>query len=78
MVLFFSEQDRHGLYFSFVVYVKYVSVATWGIFIFLRVVPVYLILTLSTGDPFDADPPQSEHGAVVIDMQEADLVELLT
>lgn len=41
-------------------------------------VPVYLILTLSTGDPFDANPPQSEHGAVVIDMQEADMVELLT
>lgn len=36
-----------------------------------------LSLTLSTGDPFDANPPEDEHGAVVIDMEEADLVELL-
>ena len=34
-------------------------------------------LTLSTGDPFDADPPEDEHGAVVVDVEEADLVELL-
>lgn len=58
--------------------VQYVFVTTWGIFLFPCVVSVYLILTLSTGDPFDANPPQSEHGAVVIDMQEADMVELLT
>ncbi len=36
-----------------------------------------LSLTLSTGDPFDANPPEDEHGAVMIHMQEADLVELL-
>lgn len=35
-------------------------------------------LTLSTGHPFDSDPPKCEHGAVVVHMQEADLVELLT
>lgn len=34
-------------------------------------------LTLSSGDPFDANPPQDEHGAVVVDMEKADLVELL-
>lgn len=32
---------------------------------------------LATGDPFDANPPQNEHGAVVVDVQEADLVKLL-
>lgn len=36
-----------------------------------------LSLTLSAGDPLDADPPQDEHGAVVVDVEEADLVELL-
>lgn len=34
-------------------------------------------LTLSSGDPFDADPPQDEHGAVVVDMEKTDLGELL-
>lgn len=34
-------------------------------------------LTLSSGDPFDADPPEDEHGAVVVDVEKADLVELL-
>lgn len=33
-------------------------------------------LTLSTGDPLDADPPQDEHCTVVVDVEEADLVEL--
>lgn len=33
-------------------------------------------LTLSSGDPFDTDPPEDEHGAVVVDMEKADLVEL--
>lgn len=36
-----------------------------------------LVLTLPPGDPFDADPPEDEHGAVVVDVEEADLVELL-
>ncbi len=36
-----------------------------------------MILTLSTGDPLDANPPHSEHGAVMIHVQEADLAELL-
>lgn len=36
-----------------------------------------LLLTLSTGDPFDANPPEDEHGAVMVDVEEADLVELL-
>lgn len=35
------------------------------------------ILTLSTRDPFDTDPPEDEHGAVMVDVEEADLVELL-
>lgn len=34
-------------------------------------------LTLSSGDPFDADPPENEHGAVVVDVEKADLGELL-
>lgn len=34
-------------------------------------------LTLSSRDPFDADPPEDEHGAVVVDVKKADLVELL-
>lgn len=34
-------------------------------------------LTLSSGDPFDANPPEDEHGAVVVDVEKADLVELL-
>lgn len=34
------------------------------------------LLTLSTRDPFDADPPEDEHSAVMVDMEEADLVEL--
>lgn len=33
------------------------------------------LLTLSSCHPLDADPPQSEHGAVVVDVQESDLVE---
>lgn len=32
---------------------------------------------MSSGDPLDADPPEDEHGAVVVDMEKADLVELL-
>lgn len=34
-----------------------------------------MLLTLSSGHPFDANPPEGEHGAVVVDVQEADLVE---
>lgn len=34
------------------------------------------LLTLSTWDPFDSDPPEDEHGAVVVHVEEADLVEL--
>lgn len=34
------------------------------------------ILTLSSCHPFDANPPQSEHSAMVVDMQEGHLVEL--
>lgn len=37
---------------------------------------LYSLLTLSSCHPFDADPPQGEHGAVVVDVQESDLVEL--
>lgn len=36
-----------------------------------------LSLTLPSRDPFDANPPEDEHGAVMVDMEEADLVELL-
>lgn len=36
-----------------------------------------IVLTLSTRDPFDANPPKDEHGAVVIDMKEADLGKFL-
>ena len=32
---------------------------------------------MSTGDPLDTNPPEDEHGAVVVDVEEADLVELL-
>lgn len=35
------------------------------------------VLTLATRNPLDADPPQDEHGAVMIDVQEADLIKLL-
>lgn len=38
---------------------------------------LHSLLTLSSCHPFDADPPQREHGAVVVDVQEGDLVELL-
>lgn len=34
-------------------------------------------LTLSTRDPLDTDPPEDKHGAVMVDMEEADLVKLL-
>ena len=34
-------------------------------------------LTLSTGDPLDANPPDREHGGVVVDVEERDLVVLL-
>lgn len=37
---------------------------------------MHILLTLSSCHPFDADPPQREHGAVVVDVQESDLVEL--
>lgn len=33
------------------------------------------LLTLSSCHPFDADPPEREHGAVVVDVQESNLVE---
>lgn len=36
-----------------------------------------VLLTLPSRDPFDADPPEDEHGAVMVDVEEADLVELL-
>lgn len=32
---------------------------------------------LSTRDPLDTDPPEDKHGAVMVDVEEADLVELL-
>ena len=35
------------------------------------------VLTLSSRDPLDSDPPEDEHGAVMVDMEEADLVDLL-
>lgn len=35
------------------------------------------LLTLSSRHPLDADPPEREHGAVVVDVQEGHLVELL-
>lgn len=34
-------------------------------------------LTLSSGYPFDPDPPQREHGGMVVDVQEGDLVAFL-
>lgn len=37
-----------------------------------------VLLTLSTRDPFDTNPPEDEHSAVVVDMEEADLAELLS
>lgn len=36
-----------------------------------------LLLTLSTRDPLDTNPPEDEHGTVMVDVEEADLVELL-
>lgn len=33
-------------------------------------------LTLSSCHPFDADPPEREHGAVVVNVQKGDLAEL--
>ena len=33
------------------------------------------LLTLSSCHPSDADPPECEHGAVVVNVQEGDLVE---
>ena len=35
-------------------------------------------LTLSTSNPLDSDPPQKEHGGMVVDMQERHLAVLLT
>lgn len=35
------------------------------------------LLTLSSRDPLDANPPEDEHGAVMVDVKEADLVEFL-
>lgn len=34
-------------------------------------------LTLSTGHPFDPNPPKSEHGGMMVDMKERYLVVLL-
>lgn len=33
---------------------------------------------MSSRDPLDADPPKDEHGAVVVHMEEADLVKFLS
>jgi len=35
------------------------------------------VRTHSAGDPLDADPPHSEHGRVMEDVQEGDLVGFL-
>lgn len=35
------------------------------------------LLTLPARHPFDADPPEREHGAVVVNMEESHLVEFL-
>lgn len=35
------------------------------------------LLTLPPCHPFDADPPEREHGAVVVNMEEGHLVEFL-
>lgn len=35
------------------------------------------LLTLPSCHPFDADPPEREHGAVVVNMEESHLVEFL-
>lgn len=32
---------------------------------------------MASRDPFDADPPEDEHGAVMVDVEEADLGEFL-
>lgn len=36
------------------------------------------LLTLSSCHPFDADPPEREHGAVVVNVQESNLVEFFS
>lgn len=35
------------------------------------------LLTLSSCHPFDTDPPEREHGAMVVDVQEGNLTEFL-
>ena len=37
-----------------------------------------MLLTLSTCDPLDSYPPEEEHGGMMVDMQERDLVVLLS
>lgn len=37
----------------------------------------WLLLTRSTWHPFHSDPPQDEHGAVMVDVQECQLLVLL-
>ena len=37
-----------------------------------------LVLTLPTRDPFDTNPPDGEHGRVMIHVEERDLIVLLT
>lgn len=44
---------------------------------FFKKICFYEILTLSSSHPFDAYPPQREHGAVVVHVQEGNLIELL-
>lgn len=49
----------------------------WGFCINCRALWRNEPLTLSSCHPLDADPPEREHGAVVVDVQEGNLVELL-
>ncbi len=38
----------------------------------------HILLTLSASHPLDTDPPQEKHGCMVIDVQESDLLVLLS
>ena len=38
---------------------------------------MYTELTLTTSNPLDPNPPEEEHGGMVIDVEERDLVVLL-
>lgn len=58
-------------------YITEIKLKITTFLLLLKKIIFHELLTLPSCHPFDADPPQREHGAVVVHVQEGNLIELL-